>query len=152
MFEPSNPNDLDVLAENECLDLLRDHDLGRIAIVVDGQPLIFPVNYKISHRIVTFWTARGTKLKYAPGSGVAFEIDGYDAETRVGWSVLVQGTAIDATTALDDISWNARGVSPRPLAPGVRIHRIAIDPHQITGRRFLLECASPGGHKERVAH
>jgi uncharacterized protein len=141
MFEPSNPNDLDVLAENECLELLRSHDLGRIAIIVDGQPLIFPVNYGISHRIVTFWTARGTKLKYAPGSNVAFEIDEFDAATRVGWSVLVQGTAIDATTALDNASWNSRAVSPQPLAPGVRIHRIAIDPHQITGQ--LL----PGGSR-----
>lgn len=152
MFEPINPNDLDVLAESECLELLRDHDLGRIALVVDGQPLIFPVNYKISHQVVTFWTARGTKLKYAPGSNVAFEIDAYDAATAVGWSVLVQGTAIDATTALDDVSWNARGVSPRPLAPGIRIHRIAIDPRRITGRRFHLEDASVGARVWGPSH
>jgi uncharacterized protein len=138
MFDPINANDLEVLSEDECLELLHNHDLGRIALVADGQPLIFPVNYKVSHRIITFRTARGAKLTHAPGTRVAFEIDTYDAATRVGWSVLVQGTAVDATTGLDDVSWTSRGASPHPLAPGVRIHRIAIDPDQITGRRFIL--------------
>jgi len=70
--------------------------------------------------------------------GAAFEIDEYEYSTHVGWSVLVQGVAIDATTALDDVSWTARGATPHPLAPGVRIHRVAISPTSITGRRFKL--------------
>jgi hypothetical protein len=94
-------------------------------MVVEGQPLIFPVNYALSQRVVTFRTAHGTQLSHAPGSNVAFEIDEYDPSTRVGWSVLVQGVAVDATTALDDVSWVARGGSPHPLAPGVKIHRLA---------------------------
>jgi hypothetical protein len=44
--------------------------------------------------------------------------------------------AIDATTALDDVSWTARGATPHPLAPGVKVHRLAIRPMIITGRRF----------------
>ena len=138
MYEPE-PTDIEELSEDECLQLLQQHDLGRIAVVVDGQPLIFPVNYGLSHRIVTFRTAHGTKLSYAPGSNVAFEIDDYSPSTGVGWSVLVQGVAIDATTANDDVSWTARGAAPRPLAPGVRIHRLAIRPTLITGRRFKLD-------------
>jgi hypothetical protein len=93
----------------------------------------------VSHRVVTFRTAHGAKLTYAPGSKVAFEIDEYDSSTGVGWSVLVQGVAVDATTALDDVSWMARGAKPHPLAPGVKIHRLAIGPTSITGRRFKLE-------------
>ena len=112
---------------------------GRLAVAVDGQPLIFPVNYAVCHRVVTFRTARGTKLTFAPSSRVAFEIDEYDALAGVGWSVLVQGVAVDATTALDDVSWTARGASPHPLAPGVKIHRLAIGPTSITGRRFKLD-------------
>ena len=138
MYEPE-PTDIEELSEDECLQLLQQHDLGRIAVVVDGQPLIFPVNYGLSHRIITFRTAHGTKLSYAPGSNVAFEIDDYSPSTGVGWSVLVQGVAIDATTANDDVSWTARGAAPRPLAPGVRIHRLAIRPTLITGRRFKLD-------------
>ena len=134
MYEPEAGADLEEIPEDECLQLLERHDLGRIAIVVDGQPLIFPVNYALSHRVVTFRTAHGTKLSNAPGSNIAFEIDEYDPSTRVGWSVLVQGVAVDATTALDDVSWMARGGTPHPLAPGVKIHRLAIKPTSITGR------------------
>lgn len=42
--------------------------------------------------------------------------------------------AIDAATALDDVSWTARGATPHPLAPGVKVHRLAIRPMIITGR------------------
>jgi hypothetical protein len=138
VYEPETGTDLEELSEEQCLELLAQHHLGRIAVVVDGRPLIFPVNYGLSHRVVTFRTAHGTKLSYAPGSKVAFEIDGYASSARTGWSVLVQGVAVDATTALDDVSWIARGASPHPLAPGVKIHRLAIRPTTITGRRFTL--------------
>jgi nitroimidazol reductase NimA-like FMN-containing flavoprotein (pyridoxamine 5'-phosphate oxidase superfamily) len=141
MYEPHAGTDLEELSEDECLQLLEFHHIGRIGIVVDGQPLIFPVNYGLSHRIVTFRTAHGTKLSHAPGSKVAFEIDGYTPLTRVGWSVLVQGVAIDATTALDVVSWTARRASLRSLAPGEKVHRLAIEPTSITGRRFKLGAA-----------
>ena len=139
MYEPELHTDLEEISEDECLQLLDRHNLGRLAIVVDGQPLIFPVNYALSHRVVTFRTAHGTKLANAPGTNVAFEVDDYNASTRVGWSVLVQGVGVDATTALDEVSWTARGGTPHPLAPGVKIHRLAIKPTSITGRRFSLE-------------
>jgi len=69
-------------------------------------------------------------------SNVAFEIDDYEPATGVGWSLLVQGVGVDSTSAVDDVSWTARGASPHALAPGVRIHRLAIRPTQLTGRRF----------------
>src|ERR1700738_2885902 len=142
LYEPEAASDLEEISEAECLELLGQHQLGRIALVVDGQPLIFPVNYGLSHRIITFRTAHGTKLSCAPGSNVAFEIDEYDPSTGVGWSVLVQGVGVDSTTALDDVSWMARGASPHPLAPGVKIHRLAIKPPRITGGRFTLPTES----------
>jgi uncharacterized protein len=142
VYEPETGTNLEEIPEDECLQLLERHDLGRIAVVVDGKPLIFPVNYALSHRVVTFRTAHGTKLANAPGSSIAFEIDEYDPSTRVGWSVLVQGVAVDASTALDDVSWMARGATPHPLAPGEKIHRLAIKPTRITGRRFALPTES----------
>jgi uncharacterized protein len=138
VYEPDPTTDLEEISETECLELLEGHQIGRIALIVDDQPLIFPVNYGISHGIVTFRTAHGTKLSYASGSNVAFEIDDYEPSTGVGWSVLVQGVAVDSTRALDDVSWTARGASPQPLAPGVGIHRLAIRPVIITGRRFTV--------------
>lgn len=135
--------ELQEISETECLRLLRRHSLGRIALVVDEKPQIFPVNYALQDRIIVFRTAPGTKLSYAPSSNVAFEIDEYNSESGVGWSVVVQGVAQDATTALDDISWTARGANPHPVAPGVRTHRIAIDSQKITGRQFRIRVTRP---------
>jgi len=138
VYEPDPSTEIEELSETDCLELLEHQQIGRVAMVVDGQPVIFPVNYALSQRIITFRTAHGTKLSYTPGSNVAFEIDDYEPATGVGWSVLVQGVGVDATSAVDDVSWTARGASPHPLAPGVRIHRLAIRPTQISGRRFSV--------------
>lgn len=130
------PDELEDIAEAECLEILGRHSLGRVAIVVDGQPKIFPVNYAMGGRVITFRTGSGTKLSHAPGSKVSFEIDGYDSLAGVGWSVMVQGVAVDATDSFDDVSWAARAAAPRALAPGAKPFRVAIDPSEITGRRF----------------
>src|SRR5438876_1001462 len=74
-----------------------------------------------------------------PRPPVAFEIDQYDPSERTGWSVMVQGIARDVTESGDDFSWFARGVEAYPAAPGTKVHRIAIDPITITGRRFAVE-------------
>ena len=129
--------ELEEIREAECLEILGQHSLGRLAIVVDGQPQIFPVNYAMSGRIISVRTAAGSKLSHAPSSKVCFEIDEY--ASGVGWSVMVQGTAVDATDAFDDVSWAARGVQALPLAPGAKSYRIAIEPSKITGRRFRVE-------------
>lgn len=130
--------ELEEIREAECLEILGRHSLGRIAIVVEGQPQIFPVNYAMNGRTIAIRTASGSKLSHAPGSRVAFEIDEYDSSAGVGWSVMVHGVAVDATDAFDDVSWAARGVAPRPLAPGAKPYRIAIEPSKITGRRFRI--------------
>ena len=129
-------NELEEIPQDECLEILGRHSLGRVAIVVDGQPLIFPVNYAMGGRVITFRTGSGTKLSHAPGSKVCFEIDGYDSLAGAGWSVMVQGVAVDATDSFDDVSWAARAAAPWALAPGAKPFRVAIDPSEITGRRF----------------
>lgn len=130
--------ELEEISEAGCLEILDQHSLGRIAIVIDGQPQIFPVNYAMNGRIIAIRTAAGSKLSHAPSSKVCFEIDEYDSSIGVGWSVMVQGVAVDATEAFDDVSWAARAVSPWPLAPGAKPHRIGIEPSVITGRRFRV--------------
>jgi uncharacterized protein len=103
MKATESKTELEEIPEAECLEILGQHSLGRIAIVVEGQPQIFPVNYAMSGRIITFRTAAGSKLSYAPTSKVSFEIDQYDFSDGVGWSVMVQGVAVDATEAFDDV-------------------------------------------------
>lgn len=134
--EPEPEPELEVIPEEECLNILGGQSLGRIAFVADSQPEIFPVNYGLRAGVIVFRTAPGTKLSFAPGSDVAFEIDGYDAETGVGWSVVVHGVAHDVTDAGDQFSWVARGATVYPRAPGRKVHRVAIERRTITGRRF----------------
>jgi len=135
---PGADAELESIPEPECVDILQLHTFGRIAVVVDGQPQIFPVNYAMNQRRIAIRTGRGTKLAHAPGSRVCFEIDGYDSQAGLAWSVMVQGIAVDATESLDDVSWATRGASPWPLAPGAKPFWIGIEPVTITGRRFQV--------------
>ena len=129
-------SELEEIPEAECLELLGRNTLGRIAFVAEGRQEIFPVTYGLKAGTVVFRTAPGTKLAHAPGTESAFEIDEYDPETGVGWSVVVHGTAYDVTDSGDDFSWSARGVHVTPLAPGTKVHHLAIKTSAISGRRF----------------
>jgi nitroimidazol reductase NimA-like FMN-containing flavoprotein (pyridoxamine 5'-phosphate oxidase superfamily) len=40
------------LSIDECLELLRTHQFGRIAVVIDGGPVVFPINYAIDGAVV----------------------------------------------------------------------------------------------------
>lgn len=135
-----NPLDaeIEILSEAECLDLLRSHSVGRIALTDHGQPLIFPVNYAADDRAVVFKTAPGMKLTEAPMSKVAFEIDEVDTGAGTAWSVMVQGVAYEITSALDRLSERLRTLVVQPMAPGERENWVAVMRHQISGRRFRL--------------
>ncbi len=131
------------LNTSTCLELLRAGEVGRLAVSITDHPDIFPINYVIDHGTIVFRTAEGTKLAAAVlGRGVAFEIDGYDAEVGDAWSVVVKGyaTEIEQLQAYFDaldlplFPWHA---SPK--------HRfVRIEPVQITGRRFHVV-----GHEAR---
>lgn len=129
---------LETIPEEECLDLLVQHHLGRIAIVAGVQPLIFPVNYAYGDRVIAFRTRPGTKLTVAPNAHVAFEIDDYDLSTGIGWSVVVQGVAYEITDAVDRQSQLARRLRVHTLAPGQRDHWIGIHPTHMSGQRFRI--------------
>ena len=55
-------------------------------------PDMFPINYVMDRGNVVFRTAEGTKLAAAVlGRAVAFEVDGYEPEAGVAWSVVMKG-------------------------------------------------------------
>ena len=127
---------LDVLSEHQCRELLASQNLGRIAFPLLGETEIFPVNYSIDGVIVVFRTARGTKLAQSTASRVAFEVDGWDPEAQVGWSVVLKGVAQEVAGRIDPFSSALRSRKVEPLAPGERDCWIAIYPAEISGRRF----------------
>jgi uncharacterized protein len=127
---------LEVLSEQQCLEFLQSKDLGRIAFSKDGEIEIFPVNYASDGAVVVFRTAPGTKLDNAMAGRVTFEVDGWDIDTKVGWSVVLKGAAQEVTTGTDPFASTLRARQVSPLAPGQREHWIAVYPSEITGRRF----------------
>jgi nitroimidazol reductase NimA-like FMN-containing flavoprotein (pyridoxamine 5'-phosphate oxidase superfamily) len=122
------------LTPAQCWELLRQTDLGRLAMVVGASPDVFPVNVVVDDGSVVFRTAAGTKLDAADGRMVALEADGADAEHGVAWSVVVKGRARvvrDLAGSLD-----AATLPLRPAHPGAKPHLVRIEVRSITGRRF----------------
>ena len=133
----ARPGQIEILSDRDCVKLLRSHDLGRIALVDrEVRPLIFPVNYFFDEGVIVFRTAPGAKLDLAPGAHVGFEIDGWDADQGVGWSVLVKGIAHDITHPRGAPTGRMRFWPVHPVAPGSREHWVGIWANEISGRRF----------------
>ncbi|HTZ09855.1 MAG TPA: pyridoxamine 5'-phosphate oxidase family protein [Acidimicrobiales bacterium] len=126
---------LEILVEDDCVALLGEATLGRIAVTIGAVPAIFPVNYCLVDGTVVFRTAEGTKLHHATtGAVVAFEVDHVEEETHEGWSVLVVGVARAVT---DPVAVDAALERlPHPWAPGDRHHVVAIAPEFVSGRRI----------------
>ena len=122
------------LDEDECLRRLAAQHLGRLAVVVDGQPLVFPVNYALHGREIVFRTGAGTKLLGAAGKRVAFEIDGADNMYHDGWSVMVVGSAIEER---EPARLHELDLLPlTPWCPGPKGHWMRVRTAAITGRRI----------------
>jgi hypothetical protein len=86
------------IPKDECLQLLSQRSVGRLAVVRMGRPLIFPVNYAFDGEVVVFRTDPGQKLSGSLLRKVAFEVDDVDEAAGTGWSVLLQATATRSPT------------------------------------------------------
>ena len=123
-------------SRQECVALMATQEIGRLVVVDNGRPLIFPVNYALDGEAPVFRTASGTKLWASTRSLVAFEVDSVDKETKSGWSVVVHGIAQEIT-AFDRADLQARvsGLPVEPWAPGDKPVLVRVEPRLITGRR-----------------
>lgn len=114
----------------DCRRLLAEEHIGRLAVVVDGRPEIFPVNYGIDGDGIVFRTNQGRKLLGLAGE-VAFEVDRIDPVGRSGWSVVVHGRAEDITK-FDGPRLREQAETPWAGRKDVLIR---ISPVLVTGRR-----------------
>ncbi len=136
---------LEEIPEEECLALLAGEEVGRLAVVDAGAPLVFPVNYTLDGRTVAVRTDAGTKLDWATLGRVAVEVDSIDPDSRQGWSVLVQGVGRDITTGVDEWSDHVRGGALAPWVAGEKAHWIAVATPTFSGRRIRSQAAPPDG-------
>ena len=129
------PGSATSLPEAACWELLHRRILGRIAIVVDGVPRMFPVNYIVDSGAVVFRTDDGMKLEAARGGELAsFEVDHHDPMYHNGWSVLVTGVLEDITN--DPERPDTLALPLRSWA-GLGEHFIRLRPLGISGRRII---------------
>jgi nitroimidazol reductase NimA-like FMN-containing flavoprotein (pyridoxamine 5'-phosphate oxidase superfamily) len=126
---------LELLTPTQCWDELRQAEVGRVAVLVDGRPEIYPVNFVVDDETIVFRTDPGGKLYgLLQHPATSFEVDGLDPTQRTGWSVLVKGSAseirggpeMSQATALDLRFW----------AHGEKSRWLRIRPDEVTGRRI----------------
>jgi nitroimidazol reductase NimA-like FMN-containing flavoprotein (pyridoxamine 5'-phosphate oxidase superfamily) len=127
---------LEELSYDDCLQRLRDHSVGRIAVLVHDTPVVFPVNYRLAETVglvfIALRTRPGNVIERA-GMHVALEIDEIDPVRHEGWSVLVRGTlhhvepdAADFKDRFDSHPWLTTD----------RDAWLVIQPFAITGRQL----------------
>jgi nitroimidazol reductase NimA-like FMN-containing flavoprotein (pyridoxamine 5'-phosphate oxidase superfamily) len=133
---------LATLDEAECLRLITPGGIGRIAYSGRYGPTVFPVNYRLYQGAIVFRTIQDSPTDEDLRTGiadaeykVAFEIDDVDSLARVGWSVLIQGSAHHVVSEAERASISKAGVEPWP--GGDRELFLRIVPSRITGRRIL---------------
>lgn len=131
---------MNILDVDECLLLLEWEVIGRLAVAVPGHaPSVVPVNFAVDDGTIVFRTGAGEKHDYLVGQPVSLQVDRFDWYRRIGWSVLVQGMALECDASeLDDAELT-------PWAPGAMPYAIRIVPTSITGRRLELKVASVDG-------
>jgi nitroimidazol reductase NimA-like FMN-containing flavoprotein (pyridoxamine 5'-phosphate oxidase superfamily) len=128
---------LEVLDRDECLRLLAADEVGRLALVDGGAPVVFPVTYGLDGEAIVFRTAPGTKLAVGPRGPVAFEVDSFDRRARTGWSVIATGRLEEVTHFDSPTFRRVRDLPVEPWAGGERPHWMRLVPSRITGRRIV---------------
>lgn len=104
----NNPGDSGYFAtldEQECRKLLAPGGVGRVAWQSDEGIMVMPVNYRVIGSRIVFHTSRnGALAALLDPTTVGFQVDEIDAETHVGWTLLVRGTTGPAE-GLESVSW-----------------------------------------------
>lgn len=133
---PTDHVGLEVLPFDECLRLLGSVPVGRVGFVCDGEVNVLPVNHAVDGQDIVFHVAYGSKLAAAAKQDcVTFEVDGYDAAARTGWSVQVTGKADLVIENADVRRLDALGLHPWATRVD-KPYWIRIRPTSVTGRRI----------------
>ncbi len=128
-------NGHEVLTRAESMRLLASTSIGRVGVSIGALPVVLPVNYALVDGSVVIRTTAGSNLDAAVMNlVVAFEIDGVDAVSHRGWSVLVQGVAEEVTdpAELARFRW-----FPLESWTGLEGHFVRIDTQILAGRRLV---------------
>ena len=131
------PRRLEQLSRREALQLLGTVSIGRLVFTHQALPAIRPVNHLVEGESIIVRATAGAAITAAAGrSGVvvAYEADAIDSDSRLGWSVIVVGTARLMTDEHAAARYRAR---LRPWIAGAVDDVITISAELITGYRLV---------------
>jgi uncharacterized protein len=127
---------VEALSVKECVRLLTDKPVGRVAFWGPDGPQVLPVNHAVVDGDVVFRVAAHSEMAQAlNGSAVAFEVDDIDDITQSGWSVLVVGSS-EYVEDPDTMTERSGRRLPDPWAPGLRTLVVRVVTHRVSGRRI----------------
>ena len=126
---------VEYLSQQTCWELLASTPVGRIGVLVDSAPEVYPVNYAVDGRSLVFRTDPGNKLRGLGRSpSVCFQIDWFDLDQRTGWSVLVKGRAEEILDS-DELQ-RAAHIGLEYWTFGAKDCWVQVIPVEVTGRRI----------------
>ena len=126
---------LEIIDKDECFELLKYPEIGRLGFHDGTKIVVFPVNYTLVNHTIVFLTGPGAKVEAARRRKEAtFEVDEIDGNFREGWSVMVFGKLGHYQTL--SAPSDATQYTCRPWARGVKPYALAVEPVTMTGRRI----------------
>lgn len=129
-FDPSVST---ILSANQCWELLRADELGRLAFRLLDEVHLVPINYAVVEDKILFRTAEGDKLLgVTMHPEVVFEIDSHDEESA--HSVIVRGVA----RRLAEYEESQVEGLLRSWVNTPKYNVVEITPTEISGRAFEL--------------
>ena len=88
------------LDQEDCLTLLAQAHVGRVAVSIDALPAVRTVRFALAGGAIVFRVAPNSRLRRAVANAVvAFHADHYDEQARHGWSVVVRGVGEEVNDA-----------------------------------------------------
>lgn len=123
------------LTTQECWDLLRADEFGRLAYRLGDEVHLVPINYAVDGDTILFLTGEGNKLLGVTlHPEVVFEIDAYDDDRA--HSVIVRGLA---RRLEEDEEHRIENIPLRPWVSTPKYNVVEIRPTQLSGFAFVLE-------------
>lgn len=130
-----NATSVEYLTEAQCWERLAAEPVGRLGVIFDSGPEIYPINHVVDEHSIVFRTDPGSKLSgLTKTPAVCYQVDGIDAAGHTGWSVLVKGRAVEFEP-------RDGGKAPDYWVIGDKEHWVRITPEEVTGRRIWRHTA-----------
>jgi uncharacterized protein len=118
----------------DCRALLVRGQAGRVAVVAPDGPHIIPLNYSVVDESIIFRTTPFSVLAtYGRNAKLAFEVDHFESEHQLGWSVVARGRA-DVIIDNDELARIRKVWAPLPWADGARNLHFRLRWSELTGR------------------